>query len=313
MFKKLGLAVSTAIDWEMTPEYTFGTFESWGGKERTRSAKERIYYFFIDNWGDTPRLCLMERGIKHARVAAEILAPEDMIRKCVQRQGKGSLFEQSYAIDSALQQWLLEHVIETDDDSKIIPIVPANEQELQDTGLPQRTDLLPPVNRVTLPAEPAEMSEEDVRKLTLRHNLFDSERNQAGNFPNTLVDNGDGLTVSDLATGLMWQREGLDIMSNRMLRQEVERLNHQRFAGFSDWRIPSMAEALSLISPKKNRHGQHVHPCFSPWQPFIFVAATRRPGGYWFVDYKQGRVFWASGTIPGGFARLCRGDNGSGR
>ena len=75
LFKKLGLAVNSTIDWEMTPEYTFGTFESWGGKERVRSAKERIYYFFIDNWGDTPRLCLMERGIKHARVAAEITRP----------------------------------------------------------------------------------------------------------------------------------------------------------------------------------------------------------------------------------------------
>ena len=123
------------------------------------------------------------------------------------------------------------------------------------------------------------------------------------------MDNGDGLTVSDLATGLMWQREGLDIMSYRMLRQEVERLNNERFAGFADWRIPSLAEALSLMEPVKNGHGQHMHPCFSPRQPFIFVAATRSPGGYWFVDYKQGRAFWASGTIPGGFARLCRGDN----
>jgi hypothetical protein len=313
MFKKLGLAVNSAIDWEMTPEYTFGTFESWGGKERIRSAKERIYYFFIDNWGDTPRLCLMERGIKHARLVAEIIAPAEMIRKCVQQQGQGSLFEQSYAIDSELQQWLLAHVIETDDDSKIIPIVPANEQELQDTGLPRRTDLLPAGPRTELPPEPAEMSEEDVCKLVLRHNFFDSKRNPGGSFPSTLVDNGDGLTVSDLATGLMWQREGLDIMSNRMLRKEVERLNRKRFAGFADWRIPSMAQALSLIAPGKNSNGQHVHSCFSPRQPFIFVAATRRPGGYWFVDYKQGCAFWASGTIPGGFARLCRRDNGAGR
>lgn len=309
LFKTLGLAVTSTIDWEMTPEYTFGTFESWGGKERVRSAKERVYYFFIDNWGDTPRLCLMERGIKHARVAAEILAPEEMVRNCVDRQGKAAIFEQSYAIDSALQQWLLVHVIETEDDSKIIPIAPANDEDLQETGLPLKTDPLPAANRVTLPADSAEMSEEDVCALTRQYKLFDSERNPGGNFANTLVDNGDGLTVSDLATGLMWQRDGLDIMSNRMLRQEVERLNRERFAGFSDWRIPSVAEALSLMEPVQNRHGQHVHPCFSPRQPFIFVAATRAPGGYWFVDYKQGRAYWASGTNPGGFARLCRGDN----
>lgn len=308
LFTKLGLAVSSTIDWEMTPEYTFGTFESWGGKERVRSAKERIYYFFIDNWDDTPRLCLMERGIKHARVVAEILAPVAMLQECVDRQGQGGLYEKSYAIDSDLQQWLLTHVIETEDESKIIPIPPEIEEGLRKTGLPKKTGALPPVNRVALPREAAEMSEEDVSALAVRANLFDKERNPGGNFVNTLVDNGDGLTVSDLTSGLMWQREGLDIMSNRMLRQEVKRLNSQRFASFSDWRIPSMAEALSLMEPVKNGYGQHLHPCFSPRQPFIFVAATRKPGGYWFVDYKQGTAFWASGTIPGGFARLCRED-----
>jgi hypothetical protein len=227
----------------------------------------------------------------------------------VDRQGRSGLYEKSYAIDGALQQWLLANVIDTDDDSKIIPLVAETEERLRETGLPPRTSPLPDANRVTLPAELAEMSEEDVRALTLRHNLFDSERNPGGDFLNILVDNGDGLTVSDLATGLMWQRDGLDIMSNRKLRQEVERLNNERFAGFSDWRIPSPAEALSLMKPVKNEHGQHVPPCFSHRQPFIFVAATRNPGGYWFVDYKQGRAFWASGTNPGGFARLCRGDN----
>ena len=38
----------------------------------------------------------------------------------------------------------------------------------------------------------------------------------------------------------------------------------------------------------------------------MFVEATRSPGGYWFVDFKQGRAYWSSGTIPGGFGRLCR-------
>ena len=55
------------IDWEMSPDLTFGTFESWGGRERVRNNSERIYYFFVDNWGDTPKLCLMERGVKHAK------------------------------------------------------------------------------------------------------------------------------------------------------------------------------------------------------------------------------------------------------
>ena len=44
---KVGDKVIKSIDWEMTPELTFGTYESWGGRERVRNNDERIYYFFI--------------------------------------------------------------------------------------------------------------------------------------------------------------------------------------------------------------------------------------------------------------------------
>lgn len=306
LFKKLDLALTSTIDWEMTPEYTFGTFESWGGKERVRSGQERIYYFFIDSWGDNPKLCLMERGIKHARVVAEILAPEQMIRDCVAKQGKVALFERSFAIDAPIKQWLLENIIESEDDTKIIPIEEEQEEKLRQTGLPGKNDPCPETAKIKLPTETMELSEEDVAALATRYNFYDSERNIDGGFENTLVDNGDNLTVSDRATGIMWQREGLDIMSNRMLRHELEKMNAEQYGGYSDWRIPTMAEALSLMEAEKNEFGQHLHPCFSMQQPFIFVAATRSPGGYWFIDYKQGRAFWASGTIPGGFGRLCR-------
>lgn len=306
LFKKLDLDVASTLDWEMTPEYTFGTFESWGGKERVRSKSERIYYFFIDNWGDTPKLCLMERGIKHARVVAEILAPEKIVRACVDRQGKVALFERSFAIDNALKQWLLENVIETDDESKIIPLKNDTGGKTMTMDLPHKDDPIPEIHHIMLPDEPMELSEEEAVRLTQQFNFFDSEKNAQGSFPNYLVDNGDDLTVTDLVTGLMWQREGIDIMSHRMLCKEIDQLNSARFGGFSDWRLPTMAEALSLLDPEKNERDQHIACCFSSQQPFIFVAAFRNPGGYWFVDYKQGRSYWASGTNPGGFGRMCR-------
>ena len=121
LFSKLLNTDIPNIDWEMTPEYTFGTFESWGGRERVRSKNERIYYFFIDGWGETPKLCLMERGIKHARVVAEILAPEEMVRRCVTEAGKVALFERTYPIDERLKEWLIKNVIEPGDDSWVVP------------------------------------------------------------------------------------------------------------------------------------------------------------------------------------------------
>ncbi len=308
LFEVLDLAGSPTIDWEMTPEYTFGTFESWGGKERVRSRKERIYYFFIDAWDDTPRLCLMERGIKHARVVAEILAPREMVERCVREAGKVAIYERTHAINQELKQWLLDNVIEATDDAYIVPLHDEEKPGLGATGLPGRDEPVPGITRVSLPSQPAQMVEEDVVALVKEYNFVDIERNPDGRFDNCLVDNGDGLTVTDLVTGLMWQRGGTDIMSYRSQKLAVEELNREGFAGHSDWRLPTMAEALSLMEREKNERDQFLHPCFSPEHPFIFVDATRRPGGYWFVDYKHGRAFWSSGTIPGGFGRLCRAE-----
>ena len=306
LFKKFLLTGTPAIDWEMTPEFTFGTYESWGGTERVRSKKERVYYFFIDAWDEVPKLCLMERGIKHARVVAEILAPAEMVQQCVNEQGKVALFERTHPINEQLKQWLLANIIESDDDSKVIPLEIPIGKSLGETGLPGRDAELSLPPTVQLPHESAELSEEDVVALITQYNFAEQERNPQGIFTHALVDNDDDLTVIDRATGLMWQRAGTDIMSNRSMKREVARINKEQFAGYADWRLPSMAEALSLLENEKMANDQYLHRCFSGEQPFVFVDAIRKPGGQWFVDYKQGRAFWSSGTIPGGFGRLCR-------
>jgi len=306
LFQKLVHTEIPAIDWEMTPEYTFGTYESWGGKERVRSKNERVYYFFIDAWDDEPKVCLMERGIKHARVVAEIAAPPEMVRRCVQEQGKVALFERTHPINEELKQWLLANVVESEDDSKVIVLKSPDVPTVIASGLPGKDAVLAVPVRIALPSEPAEMSEEDVVALVARFNFADQERNPRGNFAHLLVDNGDGLTVTDKVTGLMWQRGGIDIMSHRSMRREIARLNEERFAGYAGWRLPTVAEALSLLEQEKLANNQYLHPCFSGEQPFVFVNAVRKPGGQWFVDFKQGRAFWSSGTIPGGFGRLCR-------
>ena len=293
------------IDWELTPADTFGMFESWGGRERVRSDRERFYYFYIDAWGEAPRLLFMERGIKHARVLAEIKAPREMLDRCVARQGKG-LLDKSYAIDPELRQWLENNVIDTANDSLVVPAPAAPEVDERAAGLPGRDEPAPGVAPRPVRHEPVFLREETLPNLIREGGFFDSRYNPEGVFPHHLVDNGDGLTVTDLASGVAWQRGGCDITAIRQVHQYIRELNRARFAGHEDWRLPTMEEALALLTPAKNDKGLHLHPCFAAAQPFIFLADERQPGGYWFVDFKQGTVFWASGTIPGGFGRVCR-------
>jgi hypothetical protein len=304
---KIGDEVISPIDWEMNPDISFGTFESWGGRERVRNNKEFVYYFFVDNWGDEPKLCLMERAVKHARVMAEIMAPPEIIKDCVKEQGTSSNFEKSYAIDEPIKEWLIKHVLDRPGDSPLV--VPRLEKVLrEDMGpqLPLATKSPFVGETIQLPGQPDIINDDQIADLLRKWNFFDSEVNPLGRFVNCLVEGDNPGVVIDQRTALMWQRGGIDIGSIRQIQRSIEALNRERFAGYGDWRLPTLEEAMSLMEPVRNFKGLHLHPGFSKEQPFIFVAAQRKPGGYWFVDFKQGRAFWSSGTIPGGFGRLVR-------
>jgi hypothetical protein len=308
MYEKLTLGdrIITPIDWEMTPELSFGTFESWGGRERVRNNSERIYYFFVDAWGETPKVCLMERGVKHAKILAEIDAPDDIVRQCVEQQGQTARFDRSFAINEVLKQWLIDTVLDGGDNSLIFPIREEKKKEDMGKALPQFTKANYTGTACRLPSEPAVIIEKDLVDIISGWNFFDTDLNPQGNFTNALFGADNDRLIIDAKTALMWQRDGLDITSIRRMHQQIEEINKKKYAGFNDWRLPTLEEAMSLLEPVPNIKGIHLHPCFSKEQPFIFVAARRSPGGYWFVDYKHGRAFWSSGTIPGGFGRLVR-------
>jgi len=302
---KVGDLTINSIDWEMTPDLTFGTFESWGGRERIRNNNERIYYFFVDNWGDNPRLCLMERGVKHAKIIAEINAPLNLVKDCVASQGEVAFFERSFAINEKIQDWLISNVLDDGDANLVLPITEKHAIEDMGARLPKWDGNAFTGDHVVLPSAQAVVSDDQMLEIIRQWNFYDSKINPAGEFVNHLHDSGAG-TIVDQRTGVMWQRDGLDIASLRSINRSIVELNESTLAGYSDWRLPSLAEAMSLLDSTMNDKGIYLNPNFSKEQPFIFVAAQRTPGGYWFVDFKQGRAFWSSGTIPGGFGRLCR-------
>lgn len=83
--------------------------------------------------------------------------------------------------------------------------------------------------------------------------FFGQNANYPGNAPN-YVNNGDG-TVTDLVTGLMWQQsfdhngDGSIDYDDKLTYNEILDLieGNVSFAGYSDWRLPSIKEMYSLI------------------------------------------------------------------
>lgn len=306
-FRKLGIDPTQAsIDWDLQPADTFGMFESWGGKERVKNKNERFYYFYIDNWQPPARLLLMERGIKYARILARIMAPQELIDRCIAAQGKSTTLDANYAIDNAVREWLEENVVDSEDASLVIPVKAKEDDDMHETGLPTPSDQLPDLQQRKPRYTPLAFREDELETLVKKSGLFERRYNPGGNADSYLVDNGDGLTVTDETTELMWQRGGSEINSIRSIQRWVKELNRNNFAGHADWRLPTFEEALSVAVREKNSKELYLHPCFSAAQPFVFTSDTRNPGGCWFVDYAQARVFWASGFNPGGFGRTCR-------
>lgn len=61
---------------------------------------------------------------------------------------------------------------------------------------------------------------------------------------NNFVDNGDG-TISDLATGLMWQKA--DDGKTRNWEESLAYAENLQMAGHSDWRLPNQKELHSIV------------------------------------------------------------------
>ena len=309
MFDKLKLSNTTTaqIEWDMTPDLAFCKFSAKGLRDTLVNTDERICYFFIDNHGDVPKLYLMERGTRYVNILAEIKAPLSMMRECIVNSGSSTSSKDNFSIDAPLRQWLLNEVVNHENSPFLIPTVDEGaEQEDFGAPLPLYKKTALDKDRIILPTEQRTLSEDEMKQTLIQWNFFDKEINPEGGFKNVFADSGDGLTVIDELTGLMWQRSGLDLCSIRQMNHDIEKLNRDSFAGYSDWQMPTAEEAMSLLECQRNNKGLYIAPCFSKEQPFIFVAAKRKPTGYWFVDYKQGKIYWSSGTVPGGFCRLCR-------
>ena len=100
------------------------------------------------------------------------------------------------------------------------------------------------------------------------------------------VDNGDG-TVTDLETKLIWKQtdsfQDTSKWNNWFRAKEyIQSLNIEKFAGYSDWRMPTLEEAESL-------HDEN-HSIKDMDRMDIFISSAFSPGG--------GFTCWTSNEMP---------------
>lgn len=153
---------------------------------------------------------------------------------------------------------------------------------------------------VLLRSQPSTLSDEDIETMLKKHNFFSKKynkwQNESGDFKNDFVNNGDG-TIIDRTTGLMWQQAGSDnYLPYKKVQAYIKRLNHERFAGYGDWRLPTIEELASLIENKKMNGNLYIDPVFDRNQSYCWSADKRSSKAVWSASFFSGIIYW---LVPG--------------
>jgi hypothetical protein len=135
-----------------------------------------------------------------------------------------------------------------------------------------------PGRALTLRNESALVSRAEVLGMLAERNFFDASRHPAGTGLGNLYEltsiDGDAVVI-DRSTNLMWQQTGSDRQYPfAQAKTEIQSLNKQHFAGQVDWRLPTIEEAMSLLTPTK-QVGIHMSPLLSPQAAPILWTADR--------------------------------------
>jgi hypothetical protein len=169
---------------------------------------------------------------------------------------------------------------------------------------------------VSLRKEPMEITNEaKIAKMLVKYDFFDISRNPFSSFVNDLVYNNDG-TVTDKTTWLMWQKSGSSkSLGFRGATRYVKQLNKQRFAGYSDWRMPTVEELASLLA-RERKNGVHMPSVFDHKQTVCWTIDRCEPVsgkwllGSWIIDFRHGMILQTQSDLGGGPSYGYRGGGG---
>jgi hypothetical protein len=115
-----------------------------------------------------------------------------------------------------------------------------------------------------------------------------------------------GKVVIDHTTGLMWQQSGSPkSMAYKNAKDYVAQLNKESFAGFNDWRLPTLEEAMSLMEPKKFNNDLYIDSKFDKTQEWIWTTDVYAVSVAWVVSFNGGGCYH-SGVGDFSYVRAVR-------
>lgn len=255
----------------LSGEYPFGT-----DKEKIRHPLEKPLEQSIDHVSALSRnfimKCLQKNRTERYKNMGEVLKELNNIKAYLKKNKRGAPGREeseTTKVDSG-RVFLLEEA--------------AGAEESRNIEFPEQRRLEPSHS----------LSKTDVIKLIKEKGFFDSNWNKNSSFKNKfqLKLFSSVPVVIDAAAGLMWHPAGSPgFMSLERANRWLRELNESGYAGFSDWRLPTLEEAASLLQKRKNKSSFYIDPGFSPEQQCIYTGDGTEDNRVWLVDFKGGNVY----------------------
>lgn len=97
--------------------------------------------------------------------------------------------------------------------------------------------------------------------------------------------------VRDDATGLLWQVGGSGFpLKWQDAHDYIRRLNREKFHGRSDWRLPTMAELLTILSPPPQGEAHCIDPVFDQSRKWLWSADRCTFISAWYLSLDLGFI-----------------------
>ena len=180
------------------------------------------------------------------------------------------------------------------------PPQPANQQKQRKTKETRKTPA------ISLRREPMTVSEVEFQEIF----GLDNNGRPREYIANQYEDQGE--VVVDHAAGLMWQKSGSEnFMPYQDALKYIKELNRKQFAGYDDWRLPTIPELMSLLEPEEKENSLYIKPIFDKNQTWCWSADVRQTKGEnssrsaWSITFGNGNVDWTS-LYDGNYVRAVR-------
>jgi len=100
--------------------------------------------------------------------------------------------------------------------------------------------------------------------------------------------------IIDRSTNLMWEKSNSGgVCTYEEAQEYIEHLNREEFAGYADWRLPTIAELMSLIEREEQSNGLYLDRLFGEKLLECWSSNKRSSEQGWSVNFSRGHINWS--------------------